>query len=86
MLHIESLAVSYGRAKVLFDVNLRVEQGEIVTLLGGNGVGKTTTLKAISGLVKPRSGSIMFPEPFSKSAEVLSIKIFSKFKSSSFLD
>ncbi|MCC4250182.1 MULTISPECIES: ABC transporter ATP-binding protein [Microbacterium] len=60
MLHIESLAVSYGRAKVLFDVNLRVEQGEIVTLLGGNGVGKTTTLKAISGLVKPRSGSIMF--------------------------
>ncbi|QAB18609.1 ABC transporter ATP-binding protein [Leucobacter muris] len=60
MLRIEHLAVSYGRAKVLTDLSLNVEQGEIVALLGGNGVGKTTTLKAVSGLVRPRGGRITF--------------------------
>lgn len=60
MLHIENLAVSYGRAKVLLDLNLTVGQGEVIALLGGNGAGKTTTLKAVSGLVKPRSGKILF--------------------------
>lgn len=60
MLRIENLAVSYGRAKVLLGLNLEVKEGEVVTLLGGNGAGKTTTLKAISGLVKPRSGQIYF--------------------------
>ncbi|WP_234058013.1 ABC transporter ATP-binding protein [Microbacterium sp. NFH-22A-Y] len=60
MLRIENLAVAYGRAKVLTDLSLEVEQGELVALLGGNGVGKTTTLKAVSGLVRPRSGKILF--------------------------
>lgn len=60
MLRIENLAVSYGRAKVLLGLDLEVKEGEVVTLLGGNGAGKTTTLKAISGLVKPRSGQIYF--------------------------
>ena len=62
MLRIDGLAVSYGRAKVLTDLSLHVNQGEIVALLGGNGVGKTTTLKAVSGLVKPRAGKIFFEE------------------------
>lgn len=60
MLHIEHLEVSYGRAKVLLDLNLEVNEGEVVALLGGNGAGKTTTLKTISGLVKPRGGKITF--------------------------
>lgn len=60
MLRIENLAVSYGRAKVLLDLNLAVGEGEVVALLGNNGAGKTTTLKAISGLVKPRGGTIHF--------------------------
>lgn len=62
MLRIEHLAVSYGRAKVLTDVSLEVEEGELVALLGGNGVGKTTTLKAVSGLLRPRSGQILFED------------------------
>lgn len=62
MLRIENLAVSYGRAKVLLDLNLNVAQGEVVAVLGGNGAGKTTTLKTISGLVKPKSGQIYFNE------------------------
>ncbi|MGK0715459.1 ABC transporter ATP-binding protein [Leucobacter sp. W1153] len=66
MLRIENLAVSYGRAKVLLDVNLAVNEGEVVAVLGGNGAGKTTTLKTISGLVRPRSGTISFNgEPIS---------------------
>lgn len=60
MLRIENLAVSYGRAKVLLDLNLSVGEGEVVAVLGSNGAGKTTTLKAISGLVKPRSGTVTF--------------------------
>lgn len=60
MLHIEHLEVSYGRAKVLLDLTLEVNQGEVVALLGGNGAGKTTTLKTVSGLVKPRGGKISF--------------------------
>lgn len=60
MLRVNHLAVSYGRAKVLLDLTLTVAEGEIVALLGGNGAGKTTTLKAVSGLVRPRSGSIEF--------------------------
>lgn len=62
MLRIENLAVSYGRAKMLLDLNLNVAQGEVVAVLGGNGAGKTTTLKTISGLVKPKSGQIYFNE------------------------
>ncbi|MDJ1371388.1 ABC transporter ATP-binding protein [Gulosibacter molinativorax] len=60
MLQVENLAVSYGRAKVLLDLNFEVKQGEVVALLGSNGAGKTTTLKAISGLVKARGGKVLF--------------------------
>jgi len=58
MLRCEGLSVSYGAVQALVDVNLNVERGECVALLGANGAGKTTLLRAISGLVKPRAGSV----------------------------
>ncbi len=60
MLKISKLNFSYGDLKVLWDVDLEVNQGEIVTVVGSNGAGKSTTLKNISRLVKPVSGSITF--------------------------
>ena len=60
MLKINDLVVAYDVAPVLHSVNLEVQAGRIVTLLGANGAGKSTTLKAISGLIKPFSGSIEF--------------------------
>ena len=60
MLKIEKLNFSYGDLKVLWDVDLEVHEGEIVTVVGANGAGKSTTLKNISRLVKPASGSITF--------------------------
>jgi len=59
-LSVERIEVRYGDALALFDVSLEVQQGEIVSLVGANGAGKTTALKAISGLLKPRSGQILF--------------------------
>jgi branched-chain amino acid transport system ATP-binding protein len=59
-LTVEKLSVSYGAIQALHGVSLRVEQGEVVTLIGGNGAGKTTTLRAISGLLRPASGNIEF--------------------------
>ncbi len=58
MLEISELHTYYGNIHALKGISLTVEQGEIVTLIGANGAGKTTTLKAISGLLKPRSGTI----------------------------
>jgi len=60
MLTIENLNFSYDDLKVLWDVNLEVKEGEIVTVVGSNGAGKSTTLKNISGLVRPDSGSVKF--------------------------
>jgi branched-chain amino acid transport system ATP-binding protein len=57
-LEVGGLNAGYGRARVLFDVALEVRAGEVVALLGGNGAGKSTTLKAIMGLVPARSGEI----------------------------
>ncbi len=57
-LNLQNLSVSYGRIEALKAVNLRLNQGEIVALLGANGAGKSTTLKAISGLVEPAAGTI----------------------------
>jgi branched-chain amino acid transport system ATP-binding protein len=59
-LSVERIEVRYGDALALCDVSLEVQQGEIVSLVGANGAGKTTALKAISGLLKPRSGQILF--------------------------
>jgi branched-chain amino acid transport system ATP-binding protein len=60
MLSIDSLSFAYGDLKVLWDVDLTVNKGEIVTLVGANGAGKSTTLKNISRLVKWSGGSITF--------------------------
>ena len=60
MLTIHSLNVSYGDSQVLWDVHLEVPPGQVVCLLGRNGVGKTTLLKSIMGLLPPRSGAITF--------------------------
>jgi branched-chain amino acid transport system ATP-binding protein len=60
MLIIRDLCVNYGAIKALHGVSLRVERGEIVTLIGSNGAGKSTTLRAISGLVRCASGSIEY--------------------------
>jgi len=59
MLEIDQVAVAYGDVQVLWDVSLRVERGEIVTLVGANGAGKTTLLRAISRTVPVRSGTIL---------------------------
>ena len=60
MLEVRGLNAGYGRAQVLFDIDLDVDRGEVVALLGRNGAGKSTTLKAIMGLVEPLSGDIVF--------------------------
>jgi urea transport system ATP-binding protein len=60
MLQIEKLSVSYGETLILRDVDLQVRPGELVCLMGRNGVGKTTLLKSIMGLLRSRSGSIRF--------------------------
>lgn len=60
MLEVKNLQVSYGAINALHGVSLSVQAGSIVTLIGANGAGKSTTLRAISGLVKPRGGEILF--------------------------
>ena len=59
-LEVRGLSAGYGRARVLFDIDLEVGAGEVVALLGRNGAGKSTTLKAIMGLVPPSSGTVVF--------------------------
>jgi branched-chain amino acid transport system ATP-binding protein len=58
LLRLENVHAFYGESHILHGINLHVQQGEVVTLLGRNGAGRTTTLKAILGLVGRRSGSI----------------------------
>lgn len=60
LLEIRSLSVSYGPVKALRDLDFRLEEGRIATLIGSNGAGKSTTLRAISGLLKPDSGEILY--------------------------
>ena len=62
MLTVESLQAAYGAARVLFDINFGVGEGEMVTLLGRNGMGKTTTILAIMGLVPASGGRVTFDE------------------------
>lgn len=60
MLELQEVSSGYGAIEALKGITLKVNQGEIVTLIGANGAGKTTTLRTIIGLVKPRSGEILF--------------------------
>ncbi|MCX7965436.1 MAG: ABC transporter ATP-binding protein [Syntrophorhabdaceae bacterium] len=62
MLSVENLNVSYGHAKVLHDVSLKVSNGEMVFIAGRNGAGKTTLLKTIAGFLKPDTGSVIFED------------------------
>lgn len=60
MLTLENVSVNYGAIEALTGINLRVEQGEVVTLIGANGAGKTTTLRTITGLLEPKVGRVMY--------------------------
>jgi branched-chain amino acid transport system ATP-binding protein len=60
LLEIENLETAYGASQVLFNINLQIKEGEAVTLLGRNGMGKTTTVRSILGLTRARGGSITF--------------------------
>jgi branched-chain amino acid transport system ATP-binding protein len=60
LLEIRDLVVRYGEIEALRGISLKVEEGQVVTLLGANGAGKSTTLRAISGLAKPASGDILY--------------------------
>ena len=60
MLQITDLHVAYGAIQALAGVSLEINAGEIVTLIGGNGAGKTTTLRAVSGLLRAKSGAVRF--------------------------
>ncbi len=60
MLELRNVNAAYGNIQVLHDINLEIHTGEIITLIGANGAGKSTTLMAISGIVAVRSGKILF--------------------------
>jgi len=60
MLEIRELETAYGRSQVLFGVSLDIRKGEVVTLLGRNGMGKTTTVKSVMGITPPKAGAIAF--------------------------
>ena len=62
MLKVDNIDVYYGAIHAIKGVSIQVAKGEIVTLVGSNGAGKSTTLRTISGLLKPRNGSILFED------------------------
>ena len=69
MLEVRGIDAGYGDVQVLFGLSLEVKQGEIVTLLGSNGAGKTTSLRGVSGVVRPRQGEVRFKaEPLTRVA------------------
>lgn len=60
LLNLRGVNATYGTVQVLWDINLEMDEGEIVTIIGPNGSGKTTLLKVIAGLIKPSSGAVEF--------------------------
>jgi branched-chain amino acid transport system ATP-binding protein len=60
MFELKEINIAYGDVHIVYDVNLQIEKGEIISLVGSNGAGKTTILRTISGLLKPLSGEIIF--------------------------
>jgi len=62
MLEVRNLQTSYGRSQVLFEISFDVKENQVVTLLGRNGMGKTTTVRSVMGLTPPKSGNIAFEE------------------------
>jgi branched-chain amino acid transport system ATP-binding protein len=71
MLEVKGIETSYGRSQVLFGMSLNVNSGEVVTLMGRNGMGKTTTIRSIMGLTAPQGGSIRF-----EGAEIVGLPSF----------
>ena len=62
MLEVSNLCTYYGSSQALFGLSLKINSGEVVTLLGRNGMGKTTTINSVMGIVKPTSGSIRYQQ------------------------
>lgn len=62
MLEVKNINVFYGESQALYDVSLEVKKGEFVTIIGANGAGKTTIMNTIMGLLKPKSGKILFKD------------------------
>ncbi len=60
MLEVKGLETAYGKSQVLFGLSFSIEAGQVVTLMGRNGMGKTTTIRSICGLLPAKSGSIVF--------------------------
>ena len=60
MLNLDKINVYYGAIHAIKDISIEVNEGEIVTLIGANGAGKSTTLRTISGLLKPKTGTVKF--------------------------
>ncbi|HDZ89928.1 MAG TPA: ATP-binding cassette domain-containing protein, partial [Deltaproteobacteria bacterium] len=60
MLRVREIDVYYGQLQALVQVSIDVDQGEVVSVIGSNGTGKSTTLKTISGILKPRRGTIEY--------------------------
>jgi branched-chain amino acid transport system ATP-binding protein len=60
MLSVQNLQAGYGASQVLFDISLEIKEGEVVTLMGRNGMGKTTTVRSIMGLLAPRGGAVTY--------------------------
>ena len=60
LLELKNTAVHYGKVEATRDISIKVPQGDIITLIGANGAGKSTTLRMISGLVRPSSGEVLF--------------------------
>jgi branched-chain amino acid transport system ATP-binding protein len=78
MFEMKDINIAYGDVHIAYDVNLRIKEGEIISLVGSNGAGKTTILKAISGLLKPISGVITFKEKridLLRSAQIVNLGI-----------
>ena len=59
MLEVKNLNAGYGHVQILRDVSFRVDDGEVIAILGSNGAGKTTTVRAVTGMLRPKSGSVM---------------------------
>ena len=60
LLEVRNIDVSYGDVQVIFDLSLKIEEGEVVSIIGGNGSGKSTLLRTISGLMQTTAGDITF--------------------------
>ena len=70
MLEAENLSAWYGAARILYDLAFEVKRGEVVALMGRNGAGKSTTMKAVMGLMARRQGSVLPTAPKPRSSEI----------------